>query len=131
MAQQKPSYHYPADEYLWFYLTDDKAKSVVLGPVSSGEPGEDWVLTFTPEDSRRVAVRMTPRVLQEIHTEAKDISPEHRQAGHTSECQWCGGQVEFSRAVPNHREEPVHRHCYQEAYGTAEWLEPSYYCEHY
>lgn len=55
--------------------TDDYAYSIVLGPATSAKPGEDWVLMFTPEGSRPedprrgVAVRMTPRVLQEIHTE--------------------------------------------------------------
>jgi hypothetical protein len=40
----------------------------------------------------------------------------------TAECDLCGGRVSFSKAVPNKREEPVHRRCYADAYGGPAWL---------
>jgi hypothetical protein len=31
-------------------MTDDFAETISLGPATDGEPDDDWVLSFTPED---------------------------------------------------------------------------------
>jgi len=110
----------------WYYVSDDLSKTVALGPL--GDPGEDWVLSFTAEgetddDREAVCVRLTPRALHELYIETKDLSVESRQAGHRAECDLCGEMVDLEKAVPNKREEPVHRHCYKDAYGGPVWLE--------
>ncbi|SDG41291.1 hypothetical protein [Halorientalis regularis] len=125
----RPEGHYPrfaGNE--WHYVPDELARSISLGPAGDGEPGQDWVLTYTPErrdedDREKVLIRLTPRALQELYIETKDLSPDARQAGHTAECGLCGESVPLAKAVPDKREEPVHRRCYVDAYGTAEWLE--------
>jgi hypothetical protein len=35
----------------------------------------------------------------------------------------CGEQVDLEKAIPNKREELVHRWCYLDAYGGPNWLE--------
>ena len=105
----------------WYYVSDDLASTVMLGPATDAEPGDDWILSFsaegrTEEDRERVCVRLTPRALHELYIEAKHLSPDARQAGHTAECDLCG------ESVPNPRAEPVHRRCYVDAYGGPEWL---------
>ena len=112
----------------WYYVSDDLASTVMLGPATDAEPGDDWILSFsaegrTEEDRERVCVRLTPRALHELYIEAKDLSPDARQAGHTAECDLCGESVPLEKAVPNPRGEPVHRRCYVDAYGGPEWLE--------
>lgn len=112
----------------WHYIPPELARSISLGPATDGEPGDDWVLTYTPErrepeDREKVLVRLTPRALQELYIETKDLSPDARQAGHTAECDLCGDSVELDKAIPNKREEPVHRRCYVDAYGGPVWLE--------
>ncbi|TKR24348.1 hypothetical protein, partial [Natronomonas salsuginis] len=92
------------------------------------EPGDDWILSYTPErrdpdDREMVLVRLTPRALEELYIETKDLSPDARQAGHSAECDFCGEQVPLEKAVPNKREEPVHKRCYVDAYGGPVWLE--------
>jgi hypothetical protein len=111
----------------WHYIPDRLAQTVSLGPATDGEPGDDWVLTYTPErqdpeDREKVLVRLTPRALEELYIETKDLSPDARQAGHTAECDLCGESVPLERAVPNKREEPVHKRCYVDAYGGPVWL---------
>jgi hypothetical protein len=111
----------------WYYVSDDLASTVMLGPATDAEPGDDWILSFsaegrTEEDRERVCVRLTPRALHELYIEAKDLSPDARQAGHTAECDLCGESVPLEKAVPNPRGEPVHRRCYVDAYGGPEWL---------
>jgi len=111
----------------WYYVSDDLASTVMLGPATDAEPGDDWILSFsaegrTEEDRERVCVRLTPRALHELYIEAKDLSPDARQAGHTAECDLCGESVPLEKAVPNPRGEPVHRRCYVGAYGGPEWL---------
>jgi len=111
----------------WYYVSDDLASTVMLGPATDAEPGDDWILSFsaegrTDEDRERVCVRLTPRALHELYVEAKDLSPDARQAGHTAECDLCGESVPLEKAVPNPRGEPVHRYCYVDAYGGPEWL---------
>ncbi len=54
-----------------------------------------------------MCVRLTPRALHEPYIEAKDLSPDARQAGHTAECDLCGESVPLEKAVPNPRGEPV------------------------
>ncbi len=111
----------------WHYVPDELAQTVSLGPATDGEPGDDWVLTYTPErrdegDREKVLVRLSPRALHELYIETKNLSPDARQAGHTAECDFCGKQVPMEKAVPNKREEPVHKRCYVDAYGGPEWL---------
>lgn len=125
----RPQGHYPRFEANeWHYVPDDLAQTISLGPGGDGENGQDWVLSYTPErhdkDNReKVFVRLTPRALQELYIEAKDLSPDARQAGHTAECDLCGESVTMDKAIPNPRGEPVHRRCYVDAYGGPEWVE--------
>lgn len=111
----------------WYYVSDELASTVMLGPATDAEPGDDWILSLsaegrTEEDRERVCVRLTPCALHELYIEAKDLSPDARQAGHTAECDLCGESVPLEKAVPNPRGEPVHRRCYVDAYGGPEWL---------
>lgn len=111
----------------WYYVSDDLDRTVRLGPATDGDPGDDWVLSFTAEgetdaDRERVCVRLTPHALHELYTEIKNLSPSTRQAGHTVECDLCGESVPMDKAIPNKREAPVHRRCYADAYGGPVWL---------
>ena len=111
----------------WHYVPDELAQTISLGPGGDGEPGQDWVLSYTPEreneDNReKVFVRLTPHALHELYIETKDLSPDARQAGHSAECDLCGEQVPLEKAVPNKREEPVHKRCYVDAYGGPVWM---------
>ncbi|WP_247010816.1 hypothetical protein [Halorientalis litorea] len=125
----RPEGHYPRfDSNTWHYVPEELAQTISLGPAGDGEPGQDWVLSYTPErrnpeDREKVFVRLTPRALEELYVETKDLSPDARQAGHTAECDLCGESVPLEKAVPNKREEPVHKRCYKDAYGGPEWLE--------
>jgi hypothetical protein len=125
----RPAGHYGRfRDDTWYYVGDDLASTVMLGPATDAEPGDDWILSFTAEgatdaDRERVLVRLSPRALEELHVEARGISPDARQAGHTAECDLCGESVEFRRAVPNDRGKPVHRGCYVDAYGGPPWLD--------
>ena len=125
----RPRGSYPRfDDNPWYYVHDELAKSISLGPLSDAEPGDDWVLSFTPErrdeDQRKMMfVRLTPRALHELYIETKDLSVDARQYGHRAECDLCGEMVDLEKAIPNKREEPVHRHCYVDAYGGPVWLE--------
>lgn len=125
----RPEGHYPRfRDNTWYYVPDELARSISLGPGEDGQEGQDWVLTFTPErrnedDREKVLVRLTPRALHELYIEVKGLSPDVRQAGHTAECDFCGQQVDLEKAIPNKREEPVHRHCYRDAYGGPGWIE--------
>lgn len=112
----------------WHYIPDGLARSISLGPATDAEPGDDWVLTYTPErrnpeDREKVLVRLTPRALHELYIETKDLSVDARMAGHRAECDLCGEMVDLEKAIPNKREEPVHRRCYKDAYGGPGWLE--------
>ncbi|MDW7539563.1 hypothetical protein SCJ90_20315, partial [Haloferax volcanii] len=40
-----------------------------------------------------------------------------------AECDLCGESVPLEKAVPNKREEPVHKRCYVDAYGGPVWME--------
>lgn len=42
-----------------------------------------------PESAKRVAVHLTPWALHELYIEARNLSPDARQAGHTAECGLC------------------------------------------
>ena len=124
----RPEGHYPRfRDNTWYYIPDELAQTIALGPGEDGREGQDWVLTFTPErrdetDREKVLVRLTPRALHELYIKIKNLSPDARQAGHTAACDLCGDSVPFEEAVPNPRGEPVHRRCYVDAYGGPEWL---------
>ena len=125
----RPDGHYPRfRSNTWHYVPADLARTISLGPAGDGEPGQDWVLSYTPErrdpdDREKVFVRLTPRALEELYVETVGLSPEDRQAGHTAECDFCGESVALEKAASNKREEPVHKRCYRDAYGGPEWLE--------
>lgn len=125
----RPAGHYPRfRDNEWHYVPDELAQTISLGPGGDGEAGQDWVLTYTPErqdedDREKVLVRLTPRSLQELYVETKNLSPDARQAGHTAECDLCGESVPLENAVPNPRGEPAHKQCYVDAYGGPEWLQ--------
>lgn len=124
----RPRGHYPRfRNNIWHYVPDELAQTISLGPAGDGEPGQDWVLSYTPErrdeaDREKVLVRLTPRALHELYIETKDLSPDARQAGHTAECDLCGDSVDLEKAVPNPRGEPVHRRCYVDAYSGPAWM---------
>lgn len=124
----RPEGHYPRfRSNTWHYVPDRLAQTISLGPGGDGEVGQDWVLSYTPEKRdkparEKVFVRLTPRALEELYIESKDLSPGARQAGHTTECDLCGELVELDKAVPNKREVPVHRRCYVDAYGGPPWM---------
>jgi len=124
----RPEGHYPRFKgNEWHYVPSELAQTISLGPAGDGEPGQDWVLTYTPEmrdesDREKVLVRLSPRALQEIYVETRGLTPDDRQAGHSAECDLCGDSVALDEAVPNPRGEPVHRYCYVDAYGGPEWL---------
>jgi len=64
----RPNEHYHVDRDTdWFYVDDELASTISLGPATDGEPGDDWVLTLSaatsegdPTAAERVAVRLTP-----------------------------------------------------------------------
>lgn len=103
----RPAGHYHADRDAdWRYVDDDLAETIILGPATDGEPGDDWILTFSaatatddPAPAERVAVRLTPWALHELYIETKDLSPDARQAGHTAECGLCGEQVDLEKGL--------------------------------
>lgn len=46
----RPSGHYPRfRSNTWHYVPDELAQTISLGPGGDGEPGQDWVLSYTPE----------------------------------------------------------------------------------
>jgi hypothetical protein len=112
------------------YVDNDLAGTIALGPATDGEPGDDWVLTLSaatpdddPEPAERVAVRLTPWALHELYIEARNLSPDARQAGHTAECGLCGEQVPLDRAWPDNRKRPCHPDCYADAFGAPPWYD--------
>lgn len=125
----RPAGHYPRfDDNEWHYVPDELAKTISLGPAGDGEPGQDWVLTYTPEkrnedDREKVLVRLTPRALHELYVETKGLDAETRQMGHRAECDLCGEMVDFERAIPNGQGSPCHRRCWADAYGAPDWFE--------
>ncbi len=123
----RPEGHYPRfRDNTWHYVPDELAQTISLGPAGDGEYGQDWVLTYTPErgneaDREKVLIRLTPRALQELYIETKDLSPDARQAGHTAECGLCGEQVSLDKAWPDNRDRPCHPECYADAFGRPPW----------
>ena len=125
----RPRGHYPrfrGNE--WHYVPDELAQTISLGPAGDGEPGQDWVLTYTPErrnpdDREKVLVRLTPRALHELWVEVKDLDVEDRQMGHRAECDLCGEMVDLDRAIPNARGEPCHKRCWSEYTGAPQWFQ--------
>ncbi len=124
----RPSGHYPRfSDNEWHYVPDELAQTISLGPGGDGEEGQDWVLTYTPEqrdldDREKVLVRLTPRALHELYIEVKDLGVEARQMGHRAECDLCGDMVDMDRAIPNQRGEPCHKHCWAEYTGAPDWF---------
>jgi len=122
----RPDGHYHVDrDAEWHYVDDDLARAIVLRRATDGEPGDDWVLTLSattpdgdPEPAERVAVRLTPWALHKLYIEARNLSPDARQAGHTAECGLCGEQVPLDRAWPDNRKRPCHPDCYADAFGA-------------
>jgi hypothetical protein len=111
----------------WHYVPDELAQTISLGPAGDGDPGQDWVLTYTPErrdraDREKVLVRLTPRSLHELYIETKGLDVETRQMGHRAECDLCGEMVDLGRAIPNGQGEPCHRNCWADAYGAPGWF---------
>lgn len=41
----------------WHYVPDELAQTISLGPGSDGEEGQDWMLTYTPENSLRLILQ--------------------------------------------------------------------------
>lgn len=124
----RPAGNYPRfRDNNWYYVPDDLARTISLGPGEDGQEGQDWVLAFTPErrdesDREKVLVRLTPRALHELYIEVKDLSVEARQAGHRAECDLCGEMVDLERAIPNARGEACHRRCWSEYTGAPDWF---------
>ncbi|TKX48310.1 hypothetical protein EXE49_16355 [Halorubrum sp. ASP121] len=129
--EPRPDGHYHVDrDAEWYYVDDDLAGTISLGPATDGEPSDDWVLTLSaatpdgyPEPAERVAVRLTPWALHELYIEARNLSPDARQAGHTAECGLCGEQVPLDRAWPDNRKRPCHPDCYADAFGAPPWYD--------
>ena len=105
----RPNGHYHVDRNAeWYYVDDDLAGTIALGPATDGGPGDDWVLTLSaatpdgdPDAAERVAVRLTPWALHELYIDARNLSPDARQAGHSAECGLCGEQIPLDRAWPD------------------------------
>jgi len=76
-----------------------------------------------PEPAERVAVRLTLWALHEFYIEARNLSPDARQAGHTAESGLCGEQVPLNRAWPDNRKRPCHPDCYADAFGAPPWYD--------
>lgn len=78
----RPKGHYPRFvDNEWHYVPDDLAQTISLGPGGDGEEGQDWVLTYTPEqrdedDREKVLVRLTARALHELYIETKGLDVE-------------------------------------------------------
>jgi len=124
----RPDGHYPRfANNEWHYVPDDLAETISLGPAGDGEPGQDWVLTYTPErsdesDREKILVRLTPRALHELYIETKHLDVETRQMGHRAECDLCGEMVDLERAIPTGAGEPCHRRCWADAFGAPDWF---------
>lgn len=124
----RPEGHYPRFETnTWHYIPDGLAQTISLGPAGSGEKGQDWVLTYTPEkrdesDREKILVRLTPRALHELWVEVKGLGTQDRQMGHRAECDLCGDMVDLDRAIPNSRGEPCHKRCWADYAGAPEWF---------
>ncbi|MFC6613736.1 hypothetical protein ACFQAS_01970 [Halopenitus salinus] len=127
----RPNGHYHVDRNAeWYYVDDDLAGTIALGPATDGGPGDDWVLTLSaatpdgdPDAAERVAVRLTPWALHELYIEARNLSPDARQAGHSAECGLCGEQVPLDLAWPDNRKRPCHPDCYADAFGAPLWYD--------
>ncbi|NUE03650.1 hypothetical protein HUB97_14270 [Halorubraceae archaeon YAN] len=124
----RPRGHYPRfRDNEWHYIPEELAQTISLGPGGDGEEGQDWVLTYTPEerdpeDREKVLIRLTPRALHELYVEVKDLDVETRQMGHRAECDLCGEMVDLDRAIPNDRGEACHKRCWAEYVGAPDWF---------
>ena len=130
--EPRPEGHYPGFRgNEWHYVTDETADSISLGPATGFEEGDDWVLTYCPErrdieDREKVLVRLTPRALERLYVETKDLTVEDRQHGRRAECDLCGDMVELDRAIPSGKGDPCHRECWADAFGAPDWFTMTY-----
>jgi len=84
--------------------------------------GSSFFAEGETDDHREcVGVRLTPKALQELYIESKDLTPDARQAGHTAECGLCGKQVQLEKAWPDNRKRPCHPDCWGDAFGDPPW----------
>lgn len=121
------SYGHPDAE--WFYVPENLAQTVSLGPVSTVSPeDDDWILGLSsavpdehPDDAEKVYVRLDPRALHELYIETKGLNADQRQAGHSAECQLCGEQVDLDEAWPDGEGKPTHPDCWADAYQEPLW----------
>jgi hypothetical protein len=96
------------------------ALSVNLGPLS--DETDDWELSFRTDGEESLRVRLSPRSLNQLYYEVKDISADSRQTGHSAECALCGQQADLEQAIPDGDGEPCHRECWADAFGAPEWF---------
>jgi hypothetical protein len=121
------SYGYADAE--WYYVPEDLARTVSLGPVDARETeNDDWVLSLSsavpddhPDAAEKVYIRLDPGALHELYIETKDLSADQRQAGHSAECVLCGEQVDLDEAWPDGEGRPTHRDCWADAYQEPLW----------
>jgi len=124
----RPSGHYPQfRDNEWHYVPEELAQTISLGPGGNGEEGQDWVLTYTPEerdpdDRKKVLVRLTTRALHELYIEVKDLDVETRQMGNRVECDLCGEMVDLDKGTPNARGEACHKRCWAGYTGALDWF---------
>jgi hypothetical protein len=53
-----PEGHYPRfRDNQWHYIPDELAQTISLGPGGDGEEGQDWILTYTPENGIQTTAR--------------------------------------------------------------------------
>lgn len=103
-----PEEHYPRyRNNEWYYVPDELAETISVGPADDGEEGQDWALTHTPErrdasNREEVLVRLTPRALHELYIEVKDLNVEAQQMGHCGECDLCGEMADLDLRSPMH-----------------------------
>jgi hypothetical protein len=113
----------------WYYVPEDLAETVSLGPADVSEEGsDDWVLGLSsavpdehPDDAEKVYVRLSPWALHQLYVETEGLTTEQRQAGHSAECALCGEQVDLDEAWPDGEGEPTHPDCWAEAYQKPLW----------
>lgn len=121
------SYGHP--DAKWYYVPEDLAQTIILGPVNATDSGsDDWILGLSaavrddhPDDAEKVYVRLDPRALEELYVETKNLSTDQRKAGHSAECQLCGEQVDLDEAWPDGDGEPTHPDCWADAYQQPLW----------
>lgn len=113
----------------WYYVPDDLARTVSLGPVNASEgESDDWVLGLStavpeehPDEAEKVYVRLDPAALHQLYIESEGLTADQRQAGHSAECALCGDQVDLDEAWPDGDGRPTHPDCWADAYQSPLW----------